>query len=430
MGECMSTLLEIKRVINGLAEAFEAYKVTNDERLAAAMAGNDSLANELNAKLTGIEKDVSALSEKKTKLETELHNERDRLEELEARSSMLRKPGTSKAADDYMKAFEGWIRAKGNSPEHEAKMSELMRKDVTIGTPAGGGYAVPEVIAREIERLELLYSPVRRLVKVVRVGTSDYKELVNLRGANAAWVGETDTRSETNTPTFREVTPTHGELYAYPKASEWSLDDVFFNIEAWLSGEVAEAFAIAEALAVISGDAANKPTGMLNTTPVLTADDASPLRAAGAYQYVASDTAQTPVNPGIVTDTLIELVYLLNSAFRTMATWTMNSLTTGSVRKLKNADGDYIWQPGLSAGQPDRLLGYPVETWEQMPDIAANAFPIGFGDYRRGYVLVDRVGLRITRDNITQPGFVRFYMRRREGGHVLNNNAIKFLRTI
>jgi HK97 family phage major capsid protein len=309
-------------------------------------------------------------------------------------------------------------------------MTDLMRKEVTIGSPAGGGYAVPEVIAREIERLELLYSPVRRLVKVVSVGTSDYKELVNLRGAAAAWVGETDARGETATPTLREVTPTHGELYAYPKASEWSLDDTFFNIESWLSGEVAEAFAIAEANAVISGDGTNKPTGMLNTTPVLTDDDADPLRAAAAYEYVPSDTAQDPAAPGIVADALIELVYLLNSAYRAMGTWTMNSLTTGSVRKLKDGDGNYIWAPGLSAGQPDRLLGYPVETWEQMPDIGANNFPVAFGDFKRGYVLVDRVGLRITRDNITQPGFVRFYMRRREGGHVLNNNAVKFIRTI
>jgi HK97 family phage major capsid protein len=306
-------------------------------------------------------------------------------------------------------------------------MIDLMRKDVTIGSPAGGGYAVPEVIAREIERIELLYSPVRRLVKVVQVGTSDYKELVNLRGAAAAGVGETDARGETATPTLREVNPTHGELYAYPKASEWSLDDTFFNIETWLSGEVAEAFAIAEAVAVIGGDGANKPTGMLNTTPVLIADDANPARAAAAYEYVPSDTGATP---GVVADALIELVYKLNSAYRAMGTWTMNSLTTGSVRKLKDGDGNYIWAPGLSAGQPDRLLGYPVETWEQMPDVAANAFPIGFGDYKRGYLLVDRVGLRITRDNITQPGFVRFYMRRREGGHVLNNNAVKFLRTL
>ncbi len=423
----MSTLLEIKRVIDGLAEAFEAYKATNDERLAAVQSGNSSLADELNAKLTGIEKDVSALSEKKTKLETELQNDRDRLEELEARSSMLRKPGASKAADDYMRAFEGWVRAKGNAPDLESQMSDLMRKEVTIGSPAGGGYAVPEVIAREIERIELLYSPVRRLVKVVSVGTSDYKELVNLRGAAAAWVGETDARGETATPTLREVTPTHGELYAYPKASEWSLDDTFFNIESWLSGEVAEAFAIAEANAVISGDGANKPTGMLNTTPVLTDDDADPLRAAAAYEYVPSDTG---ADPGILSDALIELVYLVNSAYRAMGTWTMNSLTTGSVRKLKDGDGNYIWQPGLSADQPDRLLGYPVETWEQMPDIGANNFPVAFGDFKRGYVLVDRVGLRITRDNITQPGFVRFYMRRREGGHVLNNNAIKFIRTI
>ncbi len=282
-------------------------------------------------------------------------------------------------------------------------------------------------LGKMVERLAAVATQTAPHSHKTIVGTSDYRELVNLRGAAAAWVGETDARGETATPTLREVTPTHGELYAYPKASEWSLDDTFFNIESWLSGEVAEAFAIAEANAVISGDGANKPTGMLNTTPVLTDDDADPLRAAAAYEYVPSDTG---ADPGILSDALIELVYLLNSAYRAMGAWTMNSLTTGSVRKLKDGDGNDIWAPGLSAGQPDRLLGYPVETWEQMPDIGANNFPVAFGDFKRGYVLVDRVGLRITRDNITQSGFVRFYMHRREGGHVLNNNAIKFIRTI
>ena len=108
----------------------------------------------------------------------------------------------------------------------------------------------------------------------------------------------------------------------------------------------------------------------------------------------------------------------------------MNSLTTASVRKLKDTTGQYHWQPGLQVGQPAMLLGYPVETWEQMSDIGANNFPIGFGAWRRAYLLVDRVGLRITRDNVTNIGFVRFYVRRREGGIVLNNDAAKFIRTI
>ena len=240
------------------------------------------------------------------------------------------------------------------------------------------------------------------------------------------------TRSETDTSLLREVTPTHGELYAYPQASEWSLDDVFFDVEAWLAEEVAMQFAQQEGTAVISGNGTNKPTGMINTTPVTTADFASPLRAAAAYQYIASDTDTlgSPQTPGITPDSLIDLVYTLNSAYRSNATFVMNSTTTGSVRKLKDTTNQYLWHPGLQAGQPNNLLGYNVETWEDMPDIGTNNFPVAFGDFRRGYVLVDRVGLRITRDNVTTPGFVKFYIRRREGGIVTNNDAIKFLRTI
>jgi HK97 family phage major capsid protein len=155
-------------------------------------------------------------------------------------------------------------RAKGNSPMHEAKMLELQRKmieakDITIGTGAAGGFAVPEGIGREVGRLELQFSPVRRLVKVQRVGTSDYKELVSKRGTTSGWVAETGTRSATATPTMRERTPTHGELYAYPQVSEWALDDMFFDVGARLAEELAQEFAQEEGLAVISGNGTNKP---------------------------------------------------------------------------------------------------------------------------------------------------------------------------
>ena len=229
----------------------------------------------------------------------------------------------------------------------------------------------------------------------------------------------------TGTPQLREVTPTHGELYAYPQVSEWSLDDIFFNVEEWLAENVAQEFALQEGDAVIRGNGTSKPTGMLNSAPTAVADQFPPSRAAAVYEFVPNVDAGF----NILGNSLIDLVYKINSAYRAGSTWTMNSLTTGAVRKIKDTTGQYLWAPGLVAGQPDRLLGYPVETWEQMDNPGANAHPIGFGNYRRGYVLVDRVGMRITRDNVTNVGFVRFYVRRREGGIVLNNDAIKFLKT-
>jgi len=168
---------------------------------------------------------------------------------------------------------------------------------------------------------------------------------------------------------------------------------------------------------------------MLNTTPVATDDFASPLRAAAAYEFLPSLTTLSPAVAEIVPDELITLVYAVNSAYRSNGAWAMNSATAAAIRKLKDGNGDYLWQQGLG-GQPDRLLGYPVETWEDMADIGTNNFPVAFGDFRRGYLLVDRTQLRITVDNnITTPGKIKYFVRRREGGMPLNNDAVKFLRT-
>lgn len=425
----MSTFLEIKAAIDKQGEAFEEFKKVNDERIEAVAKGQEAKASELADKLGKIEKDLKSAAELKTMLETEMQLNRERLEELEAKATRPPKTAEEKLRAEHKETFFEWMRNKGNSPQHEVKLQELQRKSVTIGSNAGGGFAVPEEIAREIERLELKFSPVRRLVKVVRAGTSDYKELVNIRGATSGWVGESGTRSETSTPQLREVVPTFGELYAYPQASEWSLDDMFFNVDSWLAEEVAQEFAQEEGTAIISGNGSSKPTGMINTTPVATDDFASPMRAAAAYEFVASLTDSSPAVAEIMPDSLITLQYTLNSAYRNMATWVMNSNSAGAIRKMKDTNGQYLWQPSLQAGQPDMLLGRPIEIWEQMQDVGTNNFPVAFGDFRRGYVLADRVGLRITRDNVTNVGFVRFYVRRREGGMVLNNDAIKFLRT-
>ncbi len=415
--------------INRIGEAFEAFKSTNDERIKALSEGKDGLATDLNQKLARIETDLSAATKAKGEIEREQTFLRERLEELESRKSGPGKTASEQNHDEYKKSFCNWIRSKGGSPADEQKMQELSKKDVTIASTAGGGYAVPEEIGKQIGLLEQKYSPVRRLVKVVQTNSNDYKELIDINNASAGWVGESSSRTATNTPQLRERAPTHGELYAYPQASEWSLDDIFFNVEQWLSESVARQFAIQEGSAVLTGNGTNKPTGLLNTSPVTTADFASPLRAAAAYQYIESPSLGSPAVPSLTGDKLIDLQYTLNSAYRVNATWVMNSVTTGAVRKMKDSNGQYLWQPSLQAAQPDMLLGRPIETWEQMDDTGSNKYPIGFGDFQQGYLLTDRVGLRVTRDNVTNVGFVRFYVRRREGGCVLNNDAVKFIKT-
>ena len=395
----MTNFPEIKSAIDRQMEAFDAFKKAADAREAAL---------------------------------------RERVEAIEAKATL---PGATASRNsiefEHKQRFVSWLR-KPRDSKAIADLGEIQdriiseRKDMSIGSNADGGFAVPTEIVKDIERLELKLSPVRRLVKVMQAGTSDFHHLVSIGGTESGWSSETGTRSATGSPQLRDVAPTHGELYAYPVVSNWALDDVFFDLAGFLADEVAQQFAFQEGDAVINGSGVNRPTGMLNTDPALTADDASPERDQDTYEYVVSDTDvdASPAAPGVRADSLIDLVYTLNSAYRTGATWVMNSATAGAVRKLKDQNGRYLWGDSLVTGQPPSLLGYPVETWEQMPDVAAGAFPVAFGNFQRGYLLMERLGLRITRDEVTTPGLTKFYFRRREGGRPLNNDAIKFLRTI
>lgn len=426
-------LNEIREAIDELGKANKEFRDANDERLKALEKGDTAKARELDEKLDKIHVDLAKASNLKDgidRVERYMEEVKERQELLEAKFGA---PGISKidkAERSQIQVFEKALRQQFGDPalNNELKQAErLVMEAKAITTTAGpsGGFAVPEEISRAIEKLERKLSPVRDLVRVTPIGTSDYKRLINLGGAASGWVGEDDTRTATGTPILREVTPTHGELYAYPQASEWSLDDAFFSIEQWLRDETAEEFAYQEGVAVISGDGTKKPTGMLNTAPVATADGASPLRAAAAYQFVAAANSPAAIDG----DSLIDLVYAVNRRYRSNGRWTFNSLTAAAIRKLKDSNGAYHWQPGLSMGEPSTLLGYPTSVWEDMQDVGAGNHPVAFGDFQRAYELVDRVGMRITVDQVTNPGFVKYYIRRREGGIPMNNDAVKFLKT-
>jgi HK97 family phage major capsid protein len=426
------SLVVIKDAIENQAKAFDAFKDTNDKKIEAIKSGNESLAKELDQKLGRIEVDLKKQNEVRINWEAEMKFFTERLEELESRAKTPGKTGEEKARDEYHDAFVTWIRHKAAYAEDERRLSDAEKKlgretkDITVGSNAGGGYALPKVIAQQIEQFELKYSPVRRLVKVVQAGTTDFHQLLNLRGATSGWVGETSNRNASNTPQLRDIVPTFGELYAYPQISEWSTDDLQFDVETWLAENVADEYARQEGIAVLTGNGSNKPTGMLNTTPLSTADNASPVRTAAAYQYIDSVASPFSVNGS---DALIKIIYTLNSAYRAGSTWIMNSNTIASVRGLKDSQNRYLWEPSLQAGQPNTLLGYTQETWEDLDDIGSGKFPVAFGNFQRAYLLADRVGMRITRDNVTNPGYIRFYVRRREGGIVLNNDSLKWIKT-
>lgn len=233
---------------------------------------------------------------------------------------------------------------------------------------ADGGFSVPEILLREVERFERKFSPVRDLVNVVQISSGDVRFLLDVGGTAASWSSETGSRTATTTPTLREIVPTGGEIYSYPTTTEWLLDDAMFDIQGWLTMSIAKAFSVAEGQAVISGSGSNQPTGMLHGAPTAVSDKAG-ARAAAVYEYILGGD-NSPAGPD--GDALIDLLYKVNARYRANGTWAMNSTTAGAVRKLKaSGTGDYIWQPSTIAGQPDRLLGYPVSIWEDLPPTVA-----------------------------------------------------------
>lgn len=299
--------------------------------------------------------------------------------------------------------------------------SEIKAVQGTV--PGDGGYAVPHELDAAIASQLTDISPIRQIAQVVQVGTSGYRKLITSGGTASGWVSETAARPETDTPEFHEIAPPSGELYANPAASQAMLDDAAFDLEGWLSAEIAGEFARAEGAAFVSGDGTNRPKGFL-AAPLSALGDAT--RPFGTLQYLGSGDAAGL--GGAIELVLIDLVHSLKAGHRQGASWVMNSATLAEVRKLKTDDGAFLWQAGLVDGQPDRLLGYPVVEAEDMPDVGAGTVPIAFGNFRAGYLIAERNATTILRDPFTHKPFVHFYATKRVGGQVLDSAAIKLLK--
>jgi len=414
--------------LDKIATAFEEYKKTNDARIEAVKAGNSTA--DLDLKLSRIDNHIESLGEMKTKLE--------KMETKLARPGFDagKQDGESREDVEYRHAFLDWMRAPNDHERQQkaaaaAKQLEAKNRDgretrstqTVTSTGAAGGFALPEIIERQIARLSVDISPIRQIATVRTVGSPDYKELFDVNGAGFEWLGETDTRNQTNTPDLAEVAPTFGMASAKPQASEESLDDLFFDVESWLTTSVAETLALGEGAAFVSGNGTKKPTGFLaGPAPVATADSG---RAFGTLQYIAS--GQAAAMPTSL-DTLYDVIYSLRARYRNNARWVGSKAIFSALRKYKDTSNQYLWQPSVVAGQPDTFMGYGITEAEDMPAVAASAFPLAFGDFKEGYLIADRVGMRITRDEITTPGFVKFYARKRVGGKLRNTQAIKLLK--
>lgn len=424
------TIKSVSDALDKIATAFDEYKKTNDQRIEAVKSGAST--SDMDAKLAKMDQHIDALNEAKSRLE--------KVETKLARPGVLdggRQDGESKESAEYRNAFTDWVRAPNDHERQqrcaqaakalEAKTAangrETRSAQVVTSTGSAGGFALPEIIERQIARLSVDISPIRQIATVRQVGSPDYKELFDVNGAAFEWLGETDTRNQTNTPDMAEVAPTFGMASAKPQASEESLDDLFFNVESWLVDSAAEAIAAGEGAAFISGNGTKKPTGFLaGPTPVTTVDAS---RAFGTLQYIASgQAAAMPTSADIFYD----LIYSLRARYRTNARWVTSKLVLAALRKYKDSQNQYLWQPSLVASQPSTFLGYGITEAEDMPAVGAGAFPLAFGDFKEGYLIADRVGMRMTRDEITAPGFVKFYVRKRVGGKLRNTQAIKLLK--
>jgi len=414
MTDMLTTAPEVKGVpetvtaaFDEFMEAFEAFKDVNDRRL-----------GEIEQKLTA---DV-VTRDKMDRINRAVDEQKKLLDQMllkKARPAVGSGGGRelSPEAEEHKAAFDAYVR-RGD----EAGLRELEAKAFSAGTGADGGYLVPPETDTEIGRRISIASPMRALSTVRTVSTAVLKKPFAASGLSTGWVAETAGRPQTNTPQLSELSFPTMELYAMPAATQALLDDSAVDIEAWIAGEVDLVFAEQEGDAFIRGDGINRPKGFLSYTAV-----AEGAWTWGNLGYVATGAAGAWKTTG-PSDTLVDVIYALKAGHRQNGTFMMNRKTQADVRKFKDADGNYLWRPPASAGQPASLMGFPIAEAEEMPDVGANALAVAFGDFRAGYLVVDRAGVRILRDPYSAKPYVLFYTTKRVGGGVQNFEAIKLVR--
>lgn len=393
---------EIKQLVDELNQAFSEHKVKNDQRL---------LDLEKNGRVDPL------LEQQVSRISSEIQELTDVKQGLERVQTQLNRPGfefNREGLDPLAKkkkaAVEKYLR-KG-----EAAMAPDEIKFLSSQQDADGGYWVTSGMSDKVISKVFETSPMRNVATVETI-SSDALEIPNdLSEANAAWTTEEGARSETNTPTIGIVTiPVH-ELYAMPKSTQTLLDDSRIDVENWLAGKVADKFSRLENDAFVNGDGVGKPRGIL-TYPAGTTNP-------GQVQQVNSGSASA-----LTADGLRTVVYSLNSPYLKNGRWLMNRGTVEAISKLKDSNGQYLWQPSLEAGELQTLLGYPIERMEDMPAVAANSLSLAFGDFRHAYTIVDRVGVRVLRDPFSAKPFVLFYTTKRTGGDVTNFEAYVIQKT-
>lgn len=385
--------------------AFEAFRAANDERLEQieSQVGPDVVTTEK------MERINRALDEHKRAM--------DNLVLKQARPTASGSGISTLAQMEHKQAFETYVR-RGN----EAELRRFEAKAMSYGSDPDGGYLVPDETATEIGRRLAAISPIRSIAGIQTVSSAVYKKPFAVSGPATGWVAETASRPETTSPTLAELQFPTMEIYAMPAATPTLLEDAAVDIDAWIAAEVETAFAEQEGAAFVAGDGSNKPKGFLDYT---TAAEASWTWGNLGYVITGADGAFAASDPS---DALVETIYALKAGYRQNAHWVMNRGTQAEIRKLKDDDGNYLWQPPAAAGEKAMLMGFPLVEAEDMPDIDSDSLSVAFGDFNRGYLIVDRAGVRVLRDPYSAKPYVLFYTTKRVGGGVQNFDAIKLLK--
>ena len=371
-------------------------------------------AQEAKSALTGF---LSDFKEFQTEIKSKMKDHDERIARIGAKAARPAIEGADLDAAPHQKAIDAYLRA-----GDESELKSLEVKALSTDVLADGGYLIDPETAASINTVLRSTSSLRSVANVATVEAGVYDVLVDHTDIGAAWTSESGSVSETATPQIDRISIVLNELSASPKASQRLLDDSSFDVERWLSDRVADKFSRAENDAFINGDGVDKPTGFLTYATVPNAS-----WAWGSIGYVATGEAGdfAAINPA---DAIVDLIYALDAGYRANAVFVMNSKTAGAVRKMKDSDGRFLWAESLAAGQPSRLMGYPVLIAEDMPDISAGADAIAFGDFGQGYTVAERPEIRVLRDPYSAKPHVLFYASKRVGGDVTDFAAIKLLK--
>jgi HK97 family phage major capsid protein len=324
---------------------------------------------------------------------------------------------TSIESRAHKAAFDGYVR-KGDA----APLSALETKALSANSNPDGGYTIPPEIEARVNASLKAISPIRSIAGIRQVSSTVYRKPFATNGFATGWVGETATRPETSSPTLVSLDFPTMELYAMPAASPQLLDDSAVDIEQWIADEVNLVFAQQEGAAFVNGDGVNKPKGFLAYTKI---DNSTWSHGNVGFIKTGVAGAFPLANPS---DKLIDLAYAVNAGYRANGNFVMNRSTQSAVRKLKDGQGAYLWQPSGQPGVPSTVMGFPVVEAEDMPDIATDSYAIAFGDFKRGYLIVDRIGIRVLRDPYSAKPYVLFYTTKRVGGGIQDFAALKLLK--